>query len=160
MDKTAQFFLSMFFVLIYYLILDGAMIATYTSKVFGSMIANIQRGQKMETKLLPGLLCFIVLAFGITYFVLPKIDYDNIPRDSAKYGLIWGLVVYAVYDLTNLATFKKYEYSTALFDIMWGGLLGFLVTLITAYTMKAIKKRENRLTYQNSDLNGKILIFS
>lgn len=158
MNRASHFCLSMFFVLIYYLVLDGTMIFTYTSKVFGEMISKIQNGKKMETRAFPGILCFFVLAFGITYYVLPRVDYDNIPRDSARYGLIWGLVVYAVYDLTNLATFGKYEWKVALFDIIWGGILGFIVTLITAYTMRSIKRRESQRGGHYSGSVGKILL--
>jgi uncharacterized membrane protein len=144
MNKTGEFFLSFLFVLIYYLILDGTMIALYMGKKFGKVIKQIQNGELMKTRLIPGIICFLVLAFGITYFVLGKVRDDHIPEDSARYGLIFGLVVYAVYDLTNYSTFAKYDLQTTLTDILWGGILGFVVTLTAKYTMVAIKKHQAR----------------
>jgi len=143
MNKTGEFFLSMLIVFVYYIFLDGSMIAIYTNKAFGKMIKKIQNGENMKTRMIYGLLCFILLAFGLNYFVVDKIDENHIVRDSAKYGLTFGLVVYGVYDLTNLATFHKYTFNTAFIDILWGGLLGFVVSLTAKYTMRAIKRRES-----------------
>ena len=104
------------------------------------MIKNIQKGEPMKTRMLPGIICFWVLAFGYTYFILPKIRDDAIVIDSLKYGAVFGLVVYAVYDLTNLSTFGKYATSTAIIDILWGGILGFLVTMLGAFTRRRFGK--------------------
>jgi len=116
------------------------MIFLYTGKVFGNMIKTIQKGEPMKTRMIPGILCFFVLAFGYTYFVLPKIRDEAIVLDSLKYGAIFGLVVYAVYDLTNLSTFGKYATSTAIIDMIWGGILGFIVSVLGALTRRRFQK--------------------
>lgn len=144
MNKIGEFFLSMLIVFVYYITLDMSMITLYTNKAFGSMIKKIQNGEKMKTNFWYGLVCFILLAFGLNYFVVDKIDDNNIVKDSARLGIPFGLVVYGVYDLTNLATFGKYNFTTALIDMLWGGLLGFVVSLAAKYTMRAIKRRENQ----------------
>jgi uncharacterized membrane protein len=104
------------------------------------MIKNIQNGSPMKTRMIPGIICFFVLAFGYTYFILPRIRDEAIVIDSLKYGAVFGLVVYAVYDLTNLSTFGKYETTTAIIDILWGGILGFLVTMLGAFTRRRFQK--------------------
>jgi uncharacterized membrane protein len=116
------------------------MIFLYTGKAFGSMIKNIQNGSPMKTRMIPGIICFFVLAFGYTYFILPRIRDEAIVQDSLKYGAVFGLVVYAVYDLTNLATFGKYSTTTAIVDILWGGVLGFLVSMLGAFTRRRFGK--------------------
>ena len=133
-------FLLFIIIYVYYILIDGAMIFLYTGKVFGSMIKNIQKGEPMKTRMLPGIICFWVLAFGYTYFILPKIRDDAIVIDSLKYGAVFGLVVYAVYDLTNLSTFGKYETTTAIVDILWGGVLGFIVSVLGAFTRRRFQK--------------------
>lgn len=136
MNKIGFNFLLFLIIYVYYILIDGAMIFLYTGKVFGSMIKNIQKGEPMKTRMLPGILCFFVLAFGYTYFILPRIRDEAIVQDSLKYGAIFGLVVYAVYDLTNLSTFSKYTIGTAIIDILWGGVLGFVVTMLGAFTRR------------------------
>ena len=48
-----------------------------TGKVFGSMIKNIQKGEPMKTRMIPGIICFFVLAFGYTYFILPRFTEES-----------------------------------------------------------------------------------
>jgi uncharacterized membrane protein len=136
MNKIGFNFLLFIIIYVYYILIDGAMIFLYTGKAFGSMIKNIQNGSPMKTRMIPGIICFFVLAFGYTYFVLPRIRDEAIVIDSLKYGAVFGLVVYAVYDLTNLATFGKYSIGTAVIDILWGGVLGFIISVLGALTRR------------------------
>ena len=140
MNKIGFNFLLFIIIYVYYILLDGAMIFLYTGKAFGSMIKNIQNGSPMKTRMIPGIICFFVLAFGYTYFILPRIRDEAIIQDSLKYGAVFGLVVYAVYDLTNLSTFGKYETTTAIVDILWGGVLGFIVSVLGAFTRRRFQK--------------------
>jgi len=140
MNKIGFNFLLFIIIYVYYVLIDGAMIFLYTGKVFGNMIKNIQKGEPMKTRMIPGIICFFALAFGYTYFILPKIRDEAIVIDSLRYGAVFGLVVYAVYDLTNLSTFGKYETTTAVIDILWGGILGFLVSMIGAFTRRRFQK--------------------
>ncbi len=41
-----------------------------------------------------------------------------------------GAATYAVYDFTNLATLKNYDFSFALVDSLWGGILFALVRFL------------------------------
>ena len=140
MNKIGFNFLLFIILFVYYILIDGTMLFLYTGKVFGNMIKNIQNGSPMKTRMIPGIICFIFLAFGYTYFILPRIRDDAIVIDSLKYGAVFGLVVYAVYDLTNLSTFGKYETKTAIIDILWGSVLGFLVTMLGAFTRRRFRK--------------------
>jgi uncharacterized membrane protein len=140
MNKIGFNFLLFIIIYVYYILIDGAMIFLYTGKVFGNMIKTIQKGEPMKTRMIPGIICFFVLAFGYTYFILPRIRDEAIIQDSLKYGAVFGLVVYAVYDLTNLSTFAKYGIQTAIIDIIWGGILGFIVSVLGAFTRRRFGK--------------------
>ena len=141
MNKTAEFFLKYLYVFIYYILLDGTMIALYSKNAFGKMIKKIQGGKNMQTRMLPTILCFLLLAFGINYFVLPKIRKEHIVKDCLQYGAVFGLVVYGVYDLTNLGTFINFNWGTAIIDIIWGGVLGFVVSILATLSWKATEKK-------------------
>ena len=71
--------------------------------------------------------------------MLPNVRHDHAVEDSARWGLVWGVLVYAVYDLTNLATLRDYDVGTACIDIVWGGALGFITTLCTQLTTQSLK---------------------
>lgn len=133
-----KFVVTLIIAFVYYLILDGTMIKLFTGKHFSKIIKNIQNGEEMKVRIIPAILCFVVLAFGIAYFIINKIRDNNIIYDSAKYAIPFGFVIYAVYDLTNYATFKNYTLFTTIIDITWGSILAFLVTILTKYTMKKL----------------------
>ena len=72
-------------------------------------------------------LVYIVATLGIIFFVLPKVtSYSS----AFLYGALFGFVLYAFYDFTNLATLKDYPWSLALLDTAWGTLLVGLGSLI------------------------------
>jgi len=131
-----KYLIAFFAAFISYLILDGTMMYFFTGKLFGSMIQKIQNGKPMKTRIIPALLCFIVLAFGIVYFIVDKVRDNHIIEDSLRYGFILGFVIYAVFDLTNYAIFENYTLAVTIIDILWGSVLAFLVTVITKYVMK------------------------
>lgn len=53
--------------------------------------------------------------------------------DAFLYGALLGFVMYAFYDLTNLATLKDYSWSLTLVDTLWGTLLVGIVTSVMFY---------------------------
>jgi uncharacterized membrane protein len=71
------------------------------------------------------------MIIGLFIFVLPNITKENALNDSLKYGGLFGLVIYGIFDFTNLALFKNYELSTAIFDVIWGSLLYFGTAYLT-----------------------------
>jgi len=79
-----------------------------------SMIRKIQ-GADMELRLEPA----VVVYFALAYLAqLPK---------TATEAFLLGLCVYAVYDFTNLATLKAYDWRFAVADSLWGGVLFTIV---------------------------------
>ena len=78
-----------------------------------------------ENTIVGTIITYILLGFGLYYFVLscnPKNDTVVIK------GMLFGLVVYGVYDYTNLATINEYGSFEALVDTMWGTILCGLVS--------------------------------
>ena len=75
-------------------------------------------------------LVYVVALIGIWVFVLSKV---TTPTDAFLYGALLGFVMYAFYDLTNLATLKDYAWSLTLIDTLWGTLLVGIVTSIMFY---------------------------
>ena len=70
-------------------------------------------------------LFYIVFIVGLVYFVIgPNI---NDPLMAFVSGAMFGLVTYATYDLTNLATLKAWPVTITVIDLIWG-------TFVTAVT--------------------------
>jgi uncharacterized membrane protein len=61
----------------------------------------------------------------------------NLPIEALGYGALFGLIAYATYDLTNLATLKGFSLKVTMIDLAWGsfisGTTAFLTYLIYSF---------------------------
>ena len=93
-------------------------------------------GELMASKvqLLPAFLFYFIFIVGLQFFVL----YPALQKGSIGYavlaGMLYGLVTYATYDLTNLATLRNWPLVVTVIDLIWGsfvstatGVLSFLL---------------------------------
>lgn len=91
-----------------------------------SNIAKKERG-KLKPNLIVAFIVYLILAFGITIFVIPI---SRTPLESLKYGALFGLVLYGVYDFTNLSIIKDYSLKLTITDLLWGTFLSGLSSLL------------------------------
>lgn len=103
------------------LILDFIYISVNRA-AFEKQVTHIQR-VVLQLRVWPAILCYILLIFGLNYFILRN-------HRSVLDAFLLGIVIYGVFDTTNLALFKKWEVNLALTDTLWGGVLMALTTAI------------------------------
>ena len=73
---------------------------------------------------------------GLTLLVLkPSIDTNSLFL-ALWSGVVFGVVCYGTYNLTNMATVKDWSPIVVLVDIIWGGTLTGSVTFLTTYFIK------------------------
>jgi uncharacterized membrane protein len=89
---------------------------------FNNQIRVIQ-GSTIKLNYLATLLCYIFLIFGINYFIIQ-------PNRSIQDAFLLGLIIYGVFETTNMALFSKWSWLTVLIDTLWGGILFALTTFI------------------------------
>ena len=71
---------------------------------------------------------YLLFIIGILVFaVLPGLKVDSL-KISLVYGALFGLITYATYDLTNLATVKDWPLIVTVVDLIWGTVLSTSVT--------------------------------
>ena len=76
------------------------------------------------------LVFYLLFVAGLVVFVIvPGIERGSLARTAAM-GAFFGLVTYATYDLTNLATIKDWPRIVAAFDMTWGAVLAAAVSAI------------------------------
>jgi uncharacterized membrane protein len=98
--------------------------------IWSKMINNIQLSPMLLDNrfIIPA---YILMTLSIVIYVIPKINKEHILRDSIIYGGLMGLIIYGIFDMTNLVVFKKYSTNIAFIDITWGTFLFTITTLIT-----------------------------
>ena len=101
------------------IILDSAYIHLMTG-YFKKQVMAVQ-GSPLQLNLVGAALCYVFIIFGLNYFIIKN-------RKSVKDAFLLGIVVYAVFELTNLALFKNWHIMSVLIDTLWGGILFGLTT--------------------------------
>ena len=94
----------------------------FIKEYFNNQIKLIQ-GTPIKMNLLATLLCYILLIFSINYFIIN-------PNRSIQDAFLLGIVIYGVFETTNMALFSKWSWLTVLIDTIWGGILFALTTFI------------------------------
>jgi uncharacterized membrane protein len=68
-------------------------------------------------------LVYIVIPAGLVLFVRPVLADDARWTTALLRGALFGLILYGVYDFTNLATLEKWTVRMTVVDIAWGATL-------------------------------------
>ena len=93
----------------------------YQSQI-GSMLLE-------KPNLVPALAFYILYVTGLVVFaVIPALGSQSWLKAAALGGLL-GLVAYATYDLSNLATLHGWTWSITIVDIAWGTTVSALASI-------------------------------
>lgn len=117
------------------LILDITWLAVMGS-TYNASYAKVQ-GKPIAIHFPSAVAAYSIMIIAFLIFVLPNIE-DKRKNESClsvamKYGAPLGFVIYGVYNATNMAVFKQFEWITALMDTLWGTTLYFLTTLAVCW---------------------------
>jgi uncharacterized membrane protein len=93
-----------------------------TKHLFEKHISIIQ-GSPLKMNMYGAVACYIFLVLGLNYFILNS-------NKSVMDAFILGIVIYGVFETTNLVLFKKWPTYIAIMDTLWGGTLFALTTYI------------------------------
>lgn len=81
----------------------------------------------------PAILFYLLFVVGLVVFVIaPALDKKSFTH-ALFYGALFGLLSYATYDLTNLATLKNWPVLVTVVDLLWGTTLGALVSVLSFF---------------------------
>lgn len=73
---------------------------------------------------------YLLFVVGLLVFaILPGLQAGSLGK-ALLLGAFFGLVTYATYDLTNLATLKDWPLTITIVDMAWGTLLATLVSWV------------------------------
>ena len=111
-------------------LLDGIWLGAVMGAFYRSQLALLARmsGDKMAPLWMPALLVYVLLAAGLVLFVIPRTP-APVPAPLLR-GALFGLVVYGVYDLTNLSTLRGWPLLLTCVDIAWGAAASAIATWI------------------------------
>ena len=84
-----------------------------------------------RTNWVAAVIFYLIFVGGILFFVvLPGLESGSLGTTLLR-AAAYGLITYATYDLTNLATLKDWPLTITLIDIAWGILLSVSVSAVS-----------------------------
>lgn len=76
---------------------------------------------------------YLLFVVGLVVFVIsPALERRSLMH-ALLFGALFGLVTYATYDLSNLATIKDWPIWVAVVDLAWGATLAASVSIVTYF---------------------------
>lgn len=87
--------------------------ANFYKKEFGSLLRSMPNFGA-------AIVFYLLYILGILLFVILPFAEIGEWWQVALRGAIFGMVTYGTYELTNLATLKKWSYKVTVIDILWG----------------------------------------
>ena len=92
------------------------------SGFFGNVVQKVQHSP-LKMRFAGAALCYVALLVAFYYFILRQ-------RRSVAEAFLLGVLIYAVFETTNLALFKDWPWTAVVLDTTWGGILFASTTAI------------------------------
>jgi uncharacterized membrane protein len=112
------------------LTLDSVYLSNIGGPMFDKMVKKIQKDD-MKLNVYGAIGAYILMILAIYKFIIKE-------RKPPMDAFILGLCIYGVFDFTNYAIFKNYNMFIGGLDMLWGGILYYVVTWFT-YKVLGIK---------------------
>lgn len=113
-----------------FLLIDMLWLGVIAKNFYGRQIGSLI---KEKVNWSAAIIFYALFVFGLVFFVIdPAVESTSWLAALFRGGL-FGLITYATYDLTNLATLKNWPLKLSIVDILWGVILGSLVSTITYF---------------------------
>ena len=76
---------------------------------------------------------YLLFIVGLVLFVISPALEKHSWMYAVLFGALFGLISYATYDLTNLATMKDWPLLITIVDLIWGSVLAASVSTVTYF---------------------------
>lgn len=88
---------------------------------------------KPEINWTAAIIFYLLFIAGLVLFVISPAVKAQSWVHALLYGALFGLITYATYDLTNLATLKDWPVLVTVVDLIWGTVLASSISVITYF---------------------------
>jgi uncharacterized membrane protein len=93
---------------------------------------------KSNVNWIAALIFYFLFVVGLVLFVISPAVQKQSWVYALTFGALFGLITYATYDLTNLATLKDWPLLVTVVDLIWGTVLAASVSVISFFIASKI----------------------
>ena len=91
-----------------------------------------------DVKWAAALIFYALFIAGLVFFVItPSLEKKDWMH-ALFAGMFFGLITYATYDLTNLATLKNWPIVVTIVDLLWGMTVSGLVSILSYFAARKL----------------------
>jgi uncharacterized membrane protein len=110
-----------------FLLIDGIWLGLVARGFYGRYLGYLLRP---SPNWFAAVLFYLLFVAGIVLFVVVPASHHESWKRAIVCGAVFGLVTYATYDLTNLATIRDWPLVVTVVDLAWGTSIGAVVSYI------------------------------
>lgn len=114
-------------ILILFLVIDAPVLFIINKDMYAKQFLRINQGEMNinNRTYISAIISYILLAVGLYMFVL-KDNNDMILQKA----FLFGIVIYGIYNATNLATINEFGIKESVVDTLWGGIICTIITFL------------------------------
>ena len=109
-------------------VIDVLWLSTVAADVYDEQLGSLRAE---STNVTAAVLVYVVLVAGLVHFAVHPAVEAGSWRRALGTGAAFGLVVYGVYELTNLTVVRDWPVGLVPIDIAWGTVLSACVSVAT-----------------------------
>ncbi len=110
--------------------IDMTWLGLVANNFYKSQIGSLM---KSDINWTAAILFYVLFIVGLVIFAISPAVEKSSWTQAILLGALFGVISYATYDLTNLATLKNWPIMITIVDMIWGAVLGALVSVITYF---------------------------
>jgi uncharacterized membrane protein len=114
--------------LVFFFTIDMVWLGLIAKKLYQTQIGHLLKENPNWTAAIVFYLLFIL---GVVVFVINPAVVEGSLTSALWRGALFGLITYATYDLTNLATMANWPLMITLIDLVWGMFLSSSVATLS-----------------------------
>jgi uncharacterized membrane protein len=119
-----------------FFVIDMAWLVLVAKKFYRQQIGFLM---KPDINWFAAIVFYLLFILGlVTFVILPAVEKHSWVH-AVLFGAFFGLITYATYDLTNLATLKDWPLAVTIVDLIWGSVLAASISGLTYLIAVKIK---------------------
>jgi uncharacterized membrane protein len=118
-----------------FFVIDMVWLVLVAKKFYQEQIGFLMRP---DINWLAAIIFYILFIAGLVVFVISPAVEKHSWVHALMFGAFFGLITYATYDLTNLATMKDWPILVTIVDLIWGTILAASISCITYFIASKI----------------------
>jgi uncharacterized membrane protein len=118
-----------------FFVIDMAWLVLVAKKFYQEQIGFLM---KPDINWFAAIIFYLLFIAGLVIFVIAPAIEKHSWVNAVLLGALFGLITYATYDLTNLATMKDWPLLVTIVDLIWGTVLAASISGITYFIANKI----------------------